>query len=101
MERLCSSTSKIISTLNLNRSTILNKAIVRCLSDDHSSDQDVRTQHLKASFNSFDRPNYYDKIVADHPNISKLKQASVLIPLTTKFEKNAKRNNIINSDTYC
>lgn len=57
-----------------------------------SAENDLRIDYLKSTFEHFNKSNHYDFVTSKNPNILHLKQASVLVPLTIRIEKNESKN---------
>jgi 8-oxo-dGTP pyrophosphatase MutT (NUDIX family) len=59
----------------------------------------LNLEGLKKTFDEFNKPNHYDYILAQNPNISKLKRCSILVPITLKQEIN-KKTGELHQNTY-
>jgi 8-oxo-dGTP pyrophosphatase MutT (NUDIX family) len=57
-----------------------------------SAENDLRIEYLKSTFEIFNKPNHCELVASKNRNILSLKQASVLVPLTIKIEKNDEKN---------
>jgi coenzyme A diphosphatase NUDT7 len=57
-----------------------------------SAENDLRIDYLKSTFQLFNKPDHYEYITSKNSNIIHLNQASVLVPLTIRIEKNDKKN---------
>lgn len=60
------------------------KRFNRLISSLPNDTKNVSLDDLKSKFSKLDKPNYYDTLVSRNKNLSKLKRASVLVPISIK-----------------
>ncbi|RNA05662.1 peroxisomal coenzyme A diphosphatase NUDT7 isoform X2 [Brachionus plicatilis] len=52
-------------------------------------EDDPKIEYLKQTFLPFNRPNHYEFLLSRNKEFSKFKRSSVLVPISTRLEKNA------------
>lgn len=53
-------------------------------------EDDPKVEYLKQTFLPFNRPNHYEFLLSKNKDFSKFKRSSVLVPISTRLEKNSK-----------
>lgn len=67
---------------------------INCRLFSNSAEDDLKIEYLRQSFSQYNRPNHYEKLLAENKNISKTRRSAVLVPISIRLEKNSNGNYI-------
>ncbi|CAF0758035.1 unnamed protein product [Brachionus calyciflorus] len=81
--------------MNIFKKILINQKLSNCRPWNRFTstlEDDPKIHYLKETFLPFNRANHYDFLLAKNKNFSKTKRAAVLVPISTRLEKNSKGN---------